>query len=72
VPILELLAEPGGRIREDLEPPQDRILDLSLLEERRTPVADLLVDQPDALSDVFEIASLALAAHSAIASRLIR
>lgn len=33
VPILELLAALGGRIREDLEPPQDRILDLSLLEE---------------------------------------
>jgi hypothetical protein len=26
VPVLELLAELGGSIREDLEPPQDRVL----------------------------------------------
>jgi hypothetical protein len=36
VPILELRAELGGRIRKDLEPPQDRILDLSMREEGRT------------------------------------
>ena len=42
------------------------------LEERRTPVTDVVVDQPDALSDVLEIPPLALAAHNATASRLIR
>ncbi len=43
-----------------------------MLEERRTPVPDVVIDQLDALGDVFEGALLALAAHSAIASRLIR
>jgi hypothetical protein len=54
MPILEPRAESGGRVREDLEPPQDRVLDQSMLEEHRTPVADVVVDQLDALSDVFD------------------
>jgi hypothetical protein len=47
MPILEFQAAPGGRIRKDLEPPQDRVLDQSMLEERRTPVADVVVDRAD-------------------------
>jgi hypothetical protein len=34
----------GGRIRHDLEPPQDCVLDQAMLEERRTPVADSRLD----------------------------
>lgn len=37
VPILELRTELRGRIGEDLEPPQDGVLDLSLLEEGARP-----------------------------------
>ena len=47
-------AGPGGRIRKDLEPPQDRVLDPSMLEERRTPVADVVVDRVDALGDALQ------------------
>lgn len=44
----------GGRIRNDLEPPQDCVLDQSMLEERRTPVADSRLDgcgRPCCLAD---------------------
>lgn len=69
VPILELRGELG--VREDFEPPKDRVLNLSLLEEHRTSAADVLVDQLGPLGDVFDVASLALAASSAVASRRI-
>jgi hypothetical protein len=51
---LEFRAGPGGRIRKDLEPRQDRVLDQSILEERRTPVADVVVDRVDALGDALQ------------------
>jgi hypothetical protein len=54
VAILELRSELGGRIRKDLKPPQDRILELSMLEEGRPSIADVVVDQPEALGDVLE------------------
>jgi len=69
---LEFRAQLGRGVRKDFKPPQDRVLHQPLLEERRTPVTDLVVDQPDAVSDVLEIEPLALAAHNATASRLIR
>lgn len=47
MPILDFRAAPGGRIRKDLEPPQDRVLDQSMHEERRTAVADVVVDRAD-------------------------
>jgi hypothetical protein len=53
LPILELRAELGRRIREDLEPPRDRVLDLLLLEEGCTPAADVFVDELDDLVDVW-------------------
>jgi hypothetical protein len=46
MPILDFRAAPGGR-SEDLEPPQDRVLDQSMLGECRTPVADVVVDRAD-------------------------
>ena len=71
MPSLGLRSEPIRRFRKCLESSEDSILDVDVVDKRLTPFEGPLLDQADSVTDVGEKATLAVVAHSVMASRRI-
>src|SRR5688572_30107535 len=68
---LDLRWEPVRRLGERLEPPENGILDVEIVEESISPLLSPLLDQADRLADVDKEATVTFATHNATASRRI-